>query len=164
MHTGALAARNERAQKRMMAAAGSLAVLAGLDQRLVDALIVSDKDRDVRAMKQREAVADLLEALTNAPVFQPREEVIQSLEDDTVSTETVVPPGEEVSDEETPEIASFAAMTVEDIRMFIVGVTNADHVKAMIGYERAGKNRKTAVEILEARLNELEGSNGPANA
>lgn len=73
MDKGTLGARNEVATKRMVEAASRLGDLFGIEPGYVAALTVSDKDPLVRAMKQREAVADLLEELVK------RGEVIQSL-------------------------------------------------------------------------------------
>jgi len=63
MHILNLSKRNGRAQERMMNAAKVLANLADLDLALVEALTPKSKNPDVRAMQQREAIADLLEAL-----------------------------------------------------------------------------------------------------
>jgi hypothetical protein len=90
MDAGILGARNQRAQERILAAAKDLAEKTGIEPALVDGLTVQEKDRDVRAMKQREAVADLLERLVEIstrpvveeepePVVSEPEEVIPSL-------------------------------------------------------------------------------------
>jgi hypothetical protein len=60
MRLSNLAARDDRAQKRMMDAADQLAKIKGLD---APDFRIQARDPAVRAMRQREAVADFLEAL-----------------------------------------------------------------------------------------------------
>jgi hypothetical protein len=63
MHVLILGKRNGEAQTRLLESAGALAEYFELDPALVDALKQTSKDKAVRALKEREAVADLLEAL-----------------------------------------------------------------------------------------------------
>jgi hypothetical protein len=63
MHPSALGKRNLEAQNRILAAAETLAAAFEIDPALVSGMRVQEKDPAVRAMKEREAVADLLEAL-----------------------------------------------------------------------------------------------------
>ena len=66
MKLSAMAARDSAAQKRLLAAAQALARRMGLDAALVAGLSVRGRDRQVAAVLQREAVADLLEAIEGA--------------------------------------------------------------------------------------------------
>lgn len=89
MHILNLSRRNGRAQERLLAAARALARFAGLDPALIEALSPQVKDPAVRSMREREAVADLLEALaiqSGLPLTEPADE-------DAVTTET--PPAPE---------------------------------------------------------------------
>lgn len=74
MHILNLSRRNGRAQERILAAANALARFADLDPALIEALSPHVKDSAVQAMREREAVADLLEALaiqTGIPLIDP---------------------------------------------------------------------------------------------
>lgn len=83
MHPTILAKRSGLAQQRMLAAAEKLASEFGLDANMITALRVQSGDPDVRRMLEREAVADVLEALAQT----------------TVSVETVnVPQSENIED------------------------------------------------------------------
>jgi len=75
MHILNLSKRNGQAQNRMLAAAKALATIADLDPALVTALSPSVKDTAVRAMREREAVADLLEALAITAGVMPAESI-----------------------------------------------------------------------------------------
>ena len=63
MRKAILAARDMRAHERIVKAAAELAEIKGLD---APKLGVQARDKAVRAMRQREAVADFLEALLAA--------------------------------------------------------------------------------------------------
>lgn len=66
MQKAALAARDQVAQERIVKAAQALAEKFGLSEHLMSGLRIQERDRLVKAMKEREAVADLLEALAQA--------------------------------------------------------------------------------------------------
>jgi hypothetical protein len=66
MRTGLLAARAAEAQARVMAAAQVLAQRFALEAPAAVQGPVRDRDADHRAMVEREAIADLLEALVAA--------------------------------------------------------------------------------------------------
>lgn len=63
MHILMLSKRNADAQTRLLRSAETIARLAHLDPALVEALKKTDKDPAINELIQREAVADLLEAL-----------------------------------------------------------------------------------------------------
>lgn len=63
MHILNLSKRNGAAQQRLMNVAERFAYFGELDPVLIQALKPKDKDKEVRALKEREAVADLLEAI-----------------------------------------------------------------------------------------------------
>jgi len=63
MHVLILSKRNGEAQARLLRSAAALAEYFELDPSLVAALQQTDKDVAVRALKEREAVADLFQAL-----------------------------------------------------------------------------------------------------
>lgn len=63
MHVLILSKRNGQAQTRLLETAGALAEYFELDPALVEALRQNSKDPAVRSLKEREAVADLLQAL-----------------------------------------------------------------------------------------------------
>lgn len=63
MDKGVLGARNQRAQARIIAAASILAERFGLGEQ---SLVVQQRDPAVKALLERERVADLLEALVAA--------------------------------------------------------------------------------------------------
>jgi len=63
MHILILSQRNMAAQARMLTAAKRLAESFEIDPALAQALAPLDKDQAVRAMKEREAAADLLDAI-----------------------------------------------------------------------------------------------------
>jgi hypothetical protein len=71
MHDLILSRRNGEAQQRLLQAAETLARYFELDPALVEALKPNTKDTAVRALKEREAVADLLEALEAGLGFLP---------------------------------------------------------------------------------------------
>lgn len=98
MHILQLSKRNGNAQERMLTAAKLLARAAEIDPALVEALTPTVKDLAVRSMMEREAVADLLEALAiTAGVME--------LPADVTAEETVTTVTEPVSApiEPTPE-------------------------------------------------------------
>lgn len=82
MHILNLSKRNGQAQERMLTAAKLLADAARIDSALIDALSASStiKDPAVRAMQEREAVADLLEAIAIAAHLMPAESAEDSPE------------------------------------------------------------------------------------
>jgi hypothetical protein len=63
MHVLILSKRNGEAQTRLLESAAALAEYFELDPALVEGLKQTSKDTAVRALKEREAVAGLLEAL-----------------------------------------------------------------------------------------------------
>lgn len=63
MHNAILGKRNLSAQQRILATSKILAAHFMIDPALVSQLKVQEKDPMVRAMKEREAAADLLEAI-----------------------------------------------------------------------------------------------------
>lgn len=65
MRIATRAARDHKAQARIVMAAETLAERFGLDMSLVEGLRVQRGDPATRAMLQREAVADLLESVVN---------------------------------------------------------------------------------------------------
>ncbi len=110
MHILHLSKRNGRAQERLLAAAKALAHAAEIDPALVDALSPKTKDPAVRAMMEREAVADLLEKIAiTAGVMDPRD-LLPTAEELTQDVTTVTPV-EEPAPEETP------APTAEEINL-----------------------------------------------
>ena len=77
MHVLQLSQRNGQAQERLVRAAKAFARVANLDPALIEALTPGTKDLAVRAMQEREAVADLLEALAisaHIPLTEPAAE------------------------------------------------------------------------------------------
>lgn len=66
MRTSILAARDETAQKRITAAAGTLADRFDLAECVTRLAAAQSRDAAVEAMQQREVIADLLEALITA--------------------------------------------------------------------------------------------------
>jgi hypothetical protein len=105
MDKSSLGRRNEIAGRRIITAAKALAVRFDLDGEVIDGLTVQAQDKDVRALKEREAVADLLERLVETmpaaaePVVSEPEEVIPALAG--VDTPPVEPAQEETV--EAPE-------------------------------------------------------------
>lgn len=63
MHILILSKLNAQAQERLLSAADTLARYFGLPSDLVQALTVHEKDHQVRALREREATAALLEKL-----------------------------------------------------------------------------------------------------
>lgn len=61
MHNSVLSKRNHASHTRMLITAQLLAEHLGIDPLKVEALTPKGKDKDVRLMRQREAVADLLD-------------------------------------------------------------------------------------------------------
>jgi hypothetical protein len=90
MHILVLSKRNAQAQKRLLRAAEALAVRLELDPGLVQALKPTDKDRDVRALKEREGAAALVEtlAILAGAMEPPIEETPAEESAVTVVTET----------------------------------------------------------------------------
>lgn len=73
-----LAARDQAATNRLVAAAETLAELQGLDPAVLERVKTQRGEPPVRMMLQREAVADLAEALV--PVIKDQMEKIHALE------------------------------------------------------------------------------------
>ena len=73
MHPRILASRSDAAQARILAAAQQLAARAGLEGAAEKIAAAKDRDPQVSRMQEREAIADLLEALC-APREQPNGE------------------------------------------------------------------------------------------
>lgn len=97
MHILILSKRNGRAQERMLAAAKAIGRVAGIDPALIEALNPRAKDPAIRAMEQREAIADLLEALAiaaNIPLTEPADDE-QPAEAPAADVTTVTPPEQE---------------------------------------------------------------------
>ena len=66
MDKGALGARNQIAHERIIAAVKRLTEGNGIDAALLERLgAVREKDKAVRAMKEREIIADILEAVAD---------------------------------------------------------------------------------------------------
>ena len=65
MHPRILVQRSGLAQQRMLAASEALAHHYGLDDTLLTGLRVQSGDPDVRRMQEREAIADVLEAVAS---------------------------------------------------------------------------------------------------
>lgn len=66
MRRSRLAAMDEVAHNRIVAAVEVLAQQAGLDVEAEELLLISARDPKIEALRQREALADILEALAEA--------------------------------------------------------------------------------------------------
>jgi len=66
MHTRVLGERNDAAHARILKAAKKLAGKGGVPAATLEGLSARDRDQNVAALLQREAVADLLEAVAGA--------------------------------------------------------------------------------------------------
>lgn len=101
-----LAARDQEATNRLVAAAEKLAELQGLDPAVLERVKTQRGEPPVRMMLQREAVADLAEALV--PVIKNQMETIHALEKAVADMAADLidqnPPGSESNegDDETP--------------------------------------------------------------
>lgn len=104
MNISTLSKRNSIAQGRIKADAALLAGHLGADPALVSALSVQEKDPAIKAMKEREAIASLLSAITvsiGLKAIEPTSETEQS-EDVTPVTDETLP---EADLEENEELA-----------------------------------------------------------
>lgn len=81
MRTATRAARDHTAHSRLVAAAAKLAERYSLPGELVQAVQVQRGDPATRAMYQREAVVDLLEALITATEPQPQARAVKPAEE-----------------------------------------------------------------------------------
>lgn len=90
MHIVQMARRNAEAQERILKAACELAEKNNLPDELVEALRVQGNDPPVKALKEREAVANLLEALAGHPAETPAEDLRPAEPADELPAETPV--------------------------------------------------------------------------
>ena len=105
MHTLILGKRNSIAQSRILNSSALLAQHFGIDAALVSALTVQEKDAVVKAMKEREAVANLLEAIAmNIGVLKPA-----NVELESVSAVTADDLPEPVIEEDVADLAETEA-------------------------------------------------------
>jgi hypothetical protein len=81
MHNIILGKRNATAQARILSTSAVLASHFGVDPVVVTSLTVQEKDPLVKAMKEREAVADLLDGIAlNLALIEPTAELIVTAE------------------------------------------------------------------------------------
>ena len=84
MHNLILGKRNSGAQARILSTSALLAAHFDIDPVLVSSLKVQEKDAIVRAMKEREAVSDLLDAVAiKLNLIQPAPDPVPSAENET---------------------------------------------------------------------------------
>jgi len=80
--------------------------------------------------------------------------------EETISFKVIAPAGKDLYvDVPAPsldQVAELAAMTVNDIRAMARDADHPGFLRQALAHERAGKNRKSALEALEARILELE--------
>lgn len=66
------------------------------------------------------------------------------------------PPITRAKEAETSATVAPRSLTVAELKDRAAGMDNADELRVMLDDERAGENRKTAVDALEARIAEVE--------
>lgn len=127
MNVGILAARTQVAQEKMLAAAEALADRFGLTDRHQALIDARSKDRDVAMLLQREAVAELLDALVKA-----------------------TDPGVPVPD----DTERMDVLTVAEAKERI-DAAGAETLDAIEAAETAGKGRKGVLAAIAARRDVL---------
>lgn len=128
MNLGTLAARNQVALERMLAAAEVLADRFGLAEQLASLRDARNKNQDVAALFQREAIAELMEAMAKGT------DPGQPLPDDTERLNVLT----------VPEIAERIASA------------DLEALEVIEEAELAGKSRKGVLSAIEARRAELD--------
>ena len=116
MHTLILGKRNSIAQSRILNSSALLAQHFGIDAVLVSALTVQEKDAVVKAMKEREAVANLLDAIA-------------------INVGVLIKPAD-------VELESVSAVTAEDLPEPVIEEDAADLVEAEAEPKPKVKNKR----------------------